>query len=128
MDFDPSKLRFYMYGAHWCPVCRRMRERIMGAYGGDALVYYELEGNERNSALFSELHRMVGIGGIPTTAVFYNGKIIAVVEGAFEVKKVQEMVEEATREEGVLLFLDAGTYLVDEGDAERLGELFLVEE
>ncbi|WP_054839771.1 hypothetical protein [Thermococcus sp. JCM 11816] len=53
-----------------------------------ALVYYELEDNEKNRKLFSKLHEMTGVKGVPTTGVFYGGdELCAVVEGTFNVAR-----------------------------------------
>ncbi|WP_367883894.1 hypothetical protein [Thermococcus peptonophilus] len=43
---------------------------ILDSCGRDTLVYRELEGNERNSGLFSELHGILRIEKIPTRRRF----------------------------------------------------------
>lgn len=90
-------------------------------------MYYELEDNEKNRKLFSKLHEMTGVKGVPTTGVFYGGdELCAVVEGTFNVARAPEMIAEAMEEGGgVLLVLGSGKYLVGWADSRKLRELFL---
>ncbi|NJE76157.1 thioredoxin family protein [Thermococcus sp. ES12] len=124
-EVDDSRLSFYVYGAYWCPSCKKVKEGILENFGSGSMVYYELEGNEHNRRLFSELHEMTGISGIPVTGIFHEEKLYAVIEGAFDVSKTEEIIVEAEHSDGVLLFMGGKAYLVKGEDAKRLEEIFL---
>ncbi len=101
---DPHKIHFYMYGMKTCPHCHRMREEIPKVYGNDSLTYYELVDNEENQKLFREQYQYTGIDGVPAIAITYNGTLYAVLEGEFNVSAVPQLIEEAMKSNGVLLF------------------------
>ncbi len=107
-EIDPSKVVFYMYGAYWCPNCRDVKKGIAESFGTGSLVYYEIEGNNHNGKLFSELYSITGISGIPATAIFYDGHLYAVIEGTFNITKTGRVINEARKSDGVLLFTRGG--------------------
>ncbi len=124
-EIDPSKVVFYMYGAYWCPNCRDVKKGIAESFGTGSLVYYEIEGNNHNGKLFSELYSITGISGIPATAIFYDGHLYAVIEGTFNITRTGRIINEARKSDGVLLFTRGRVYLMKGKKAEKLQEIFL---
>lgn len=116
---DPDKIHFYMYGMKTCPHCQRMKEEIPKVYGEDSLTYYELVGNEENRQLFQEQYQYTGISGVPAIAITYNGTLYAILEGEFNVSAVPQLIEEAMKSNGVLLF-NGKWYIFPRNDTESM--------
>ncbi len=116
---DPDKIHFYMYGMKTCPHCHHMREEIPKIYGNDSLTYYEIVDNKENQELFQKIYEYTGITGVPAIAITYNGTLYAVLEGEFNVSAVPDLIEEAMKANGVLLF-NGKWYIFPRNDTKAL--------
>jgi glutaredoxin len=116
-----NEIHFYMYGLKTCPHCQHMHDLIPETYGEDSLTYYELLDNEENMQLFRELNKLTGIQGVPAIAITYKGNISAVFEGEFNVSAVPEIIYEAMKSNGTLLFVGGKGYLLPHGDPKAEG-------
>lgn len=124
--FDESKVHFYLYGMATCPHCQRMKKLIPETYGYDKFTYYELIGNDHNGQLLSKIAQMTGITGVPTIGIVYNGTLVAVIEGEFNVSATPDIVRVAFENNGTLLFVGGRTYLLPWNNTEAakaVGEL-----
>lgn len=110
--FDDSKVHFYMYGLSTCPHCRNMKQLIPEVYGSDKLTYYELNGNQYNIEAFSNISRLTGITGVPAIGIVYDGQLVAVIEGEFNISATPEIVKEAIDRNGTILIVGGVTYLI----------------
>jgi glutaredoxin len=110
--FDASKVHFYQYGVSTCPHCQRMKKLIPGTYGYDKFTYYELNGNDHNRALFANISRLTGITGVPAIGITYNGTLVAVIEGEFNVSATPKLVETAFEHNGTILVVGGKAYLL----------------
>jgi glutaredoxin len=110
--FDASKVHFYMYGMATCPHCQRMKKLIPETYGYDKFTYYELVNNDRNDRIFRNISRLTGITGVPAIGITYNGTLVAVIEGEFNVSATPEIVETAFEHNGTLLLVGGKAYLL----------------
>ena len=111
-QIDPTKVHFYMYGSKFCPHCRKMKEEIPKAYGEDSLTYYELVDNEGNQALFSAQYQYTGIAGVPAIGIAYDGKLVAIVEGEYNVSATPEIIKAAMDNGGLILVTGGKAYLI----------------
>lgn len=118
--FDESKVHFYMYGMSTCPHCRRMKQLIPEAYGMDRFTYYELNGNQHNGRVFGNISRLTGITGVPAIGIVYDGQLVAVIEGEYNVSATPEIVRAAVENNGTLLFVGGRTYLLPHNSTESL--------
>ncbi|NJE07735.1 thioredoxin [Thermococcus sp. M39] len=123
-EIDITKLHFYMFGAAGCPHCGRMKKLLPEIFGKDKFTYYELQGNEHNTQLFSELYDTLGITGVPVIGIFYDGHLVAVIEGEIPdpAKNVPLIVNTALKENGVLFIADR-TYLIPSNQTEIIKKL-----
>ncbi len=123
-QIDVSKLHFYMFGLATCPHCKKMKQLLPEAFGKNSLTYYELQGNDHNSNLFSELYSMLGVTGVPVIGIFYDNRLVAIVEGEIPEpsKNVPIIVETAIKEKGVLFIADK-TYLIPLNQTETIKKL-----
>ena len=110
--FDPSLVHFYLYGAKTCPHCRHMKEVIPETYGADKFTYYELVGNRHNDEVLNNISRLIGVTGVPVIGITYNGTLVAVIEGEYKVSATPEIVETALKNNGTLLLLASGNYIL----------------
>lgn len=125
-QIDSSKVHFYMYGASYCPHCRKMKEEIPKLFGKDSLTYYELVGNEENSKLFSELYQLTGISGVPAIGIAYKGKLYAVIEGEFNVSATPLIIQDAQKNGGLILVVGGKAYLIkNQTHIQKLQTLFI---
>lgn len=130
-EFNPSDVHFYMYGMSTCPHCRHMKEAIPATYGPERFTYYELNGNRHNDAIFQNISRLTGITGVPAIGIMYNGSLVAVIEGEFNVSATPEIVKAAIEHNGTLLFVGGRGYILPHNDSrainvvEELTKLFL---
>ncbi len=114
--FDASKVHFYQYGVSTCPHCQRMKKLIPETYGLDKFTYYELNGNQHNDKIFDNISRLTGITGVPAIGITYNGTLVAVIEGEFNVSATPEIVKLAFNHNGTLLFVGGKTYILPWND------------
>ncbi|MBO8174886.1 MAG: glutaredoxin [Thermococcus sp.] len=121
-QIDITKLHFYMFGAAGCPHCGRMKEEIPKQFGKDKFTYYELQGNEHNQKLFSELYSILGVSGVPLIGIFYDNHLVAVIEGEYNVKSTPEIVQVALKENGVV-FISGKVYLIPSNHTEIIKKL-----
>jgi glutaredoxin len=110
--FDESKIHFYMYGVATCPHCQRMKKLIPETYGYDKFTYYELLNNDHNGEVFSKIARLIGITGVPTIGIVYNGTLVAIIEGEFNVSATPKIVMAAIENKGTILFVGGKTYIL----------------
>ncbi|WP_297092215.1 CGP-CTERM sorting domain-containing protein [Thermococcus sp.] len=111
-QIDPSKLHFYMYGLETCPHCQKMKEEIPKFYGENSLTYYELINNEENNKLFSAQYKYTGIAGVPAIGIAYDGKLVAIVEGEYNVSATPKIVQAALDNGGLILFTGGQAYII----------------
>ena len=123
-QIDLTKLHFYMFGAAGCPHCGRMKEEIPKHFGKDKFTYYELQGNDHNTQLFSELYNILGVTGVPVIGIFYDNHLVAVIEGEIPdpSRNVPLIVKTALEEDGVLFITDK-TYLIPSNKTEVINKL-----
>ena len=123
-QIDTTKLHFYMFGQAACPHCRDMKELLPKIFGEDKFTYYELQGNEHNSQLFSELYNILGVTGVPVIGIFYDNHIVAIVEGEIPdpAKNVPRIVSVAL-EEGGVVFISDKTYVIPSNQTEIIKKL-----
>ncbi len=114
--FDPSLVHFYVYGMKTCPHCGYMKKLISSTYGPDKLTYYELAGSDRNINVFSNISRLTGITGVPAIGIVYNGTLVAVIEGAYNVSATPEIIKAAIENNGMLLFVGGRAYILPRND------------
>ena len=100
-----NEIHFYMYGLKTCPHCRHMHEWIPKEYGNSSLTYYELLNNETNMKLFAQISKLTGINGVPAIAITYNGSLMAIMEGEFNVTATPQIIHAAMVNNGTLLFV-----------------------
>jgi len=118
--FDKSSVHFYMYGLATCPHCRHMKELIPAEYGYSSFTYYELLNNKHNDALFRNLSSLTGITGVPAIGIVYNGTLVAVIEGEYNVSATPEIVKAAVKSNGTLLFVGGKTYILPHNSTESM--------
>jgi len=118
--FDPSLVHFYMYGAKTCPHCRHMKELIPATYGSDKFTYYELTGNNHNINVFGNISRLTGITGVPAIGIVYNGTLVAVIEGEYNVSATPEIIKAAIENNGMLLFVGGRAYILPRNETEAM--------
>ncbi|WP_297489308.1 CGP-CTERM sorting domain-containing protein [Thermococcus sp.] len=118
--FDKSSVHFYMYGLATCPHCRHMKELIPAEYGYGSFTYYELLNNKHNDALFRNLSSLTGITGVPAIGIVYNGTLVAVIEGEYNVSATPEIVKAALKNNGTLLFVGGRTYILPHNSTESM--------
>ncbi|WP_297520412.1 glutaredoxin [Thermococcus sp.] len=111
-----DEIHFYMYGLKTCPHCRHMHEWIPQEYGNSSLTYYELLNNETNDRLFEEISRLTGITGVPAIAITYNGTLMAIIEGEFNVTATPQIIHAAMTNNGTLLFVGGKGYIMPHND------------
>ncbi len=76
-----SKSYIVVYGSHLCPACMSLKKFL----GNEGLpyVFLDLVKNKKYASLFYELVSTVGLeAAVPTSAVIYEGRVVAVVQGA----------------------------------------------
>ncbi|ASJ02714.1 glutaredoxin [Thermococcus profundus] len=110
--FEKSKIHFYMYGMSTCPHCRHMKKLIPETYGYDRFTYYELNGNQHNGKVLTNISRLTGITGVPAIGIVYDGKLVGIIEGEYNVSATPEIVRIALQNNGTLLFVGGKTYLL----------------
>ncbi|EEB74387.1 CGP-CTERM sorting domain-containing protein [Thermococcus sp. AM4] len=118
--FDPSLVHFYMYGMKTCPHCRHMRELIPLTYGADKFTYYELVGNKHNDEVMNNISRLIGVTGVPVIGIVYNGSLVAVIEGEYNVSVTPQIVRDAIKHNGTLLLLASGNYILPHNDTKAM--------
>lgn len=128
-QIDITKLHFYMFGLATCPHCKNMKKLLPEIFGEDKLTYYELQGNDHNSQLFSELYNILGVTGVPVIGIFYDNHLVAIIEGEIPepAENVPLIVNTALRENGILFIADK-TYLIPSNQTEiikRLENIFI---
>ena len=111
-----DEIHFYMYGLKTCPHCRHMHEWIPQEYGNSSLTYYELLNNGTNDRLFEEISRLTGITGVPAIAITYNGTLMAIIEGEFNVTATPQIIHAAMTNNGTLLFVGGKAYIMPHSD------------
>ncbi|AHF80234.1 glutaredoxin [Thermococcus paralvinellae] len=123
-NIDITKLHFYMFGVSTCPHCGKMKQLLPEIFGKDKFTYYELQGNEHNTQLFSELYNILGVTGVPVIGIFYDNHLVAVIEGEIPdpAKNVPWLVNTALKENGVLFIADK-TYLFPSNQTETIKKL-----
>jgi len=126
-NIDPDKIHFYMYGAKTCPHCRKMKEEIPKAYGEDSFTYYELINNEENQALFGEQYKYTGIAGVPAIGIAYEGQLVAIVEGEYNVSATPKIIEAALENEGLILVMGGQAYIIKNESVIQKLQLIYVE-
>ncbi|ASJ00535.1 glutaredoxin [Thermococcus gorgonarius] len=130
-EFNESKVHFYMYGLSTCPHCRHMKQLIPEVYGSDKLTYYELNGNRHNMEVFENISHLTHITGVPAIGIVYDGQLVAVIEGEFNVSATPEIVKTAIDHNGTILIVGGVTYLIRHNTTEgvkltnELYELFV---
>ncbi|ASJ10840.1 hypothetical protein A3L12_05755 [Thermococcus sp. P6] len=123
---DPNRIHFYMYGMATCPHCKRMKEEIPEIYGENSLTYYELLNNDENERLFSAQYNYTGIAGVPAIGIAYDGKLVAIVEGEYNVSATPDIVRTALENNGLLLFVGGKAYIIkNETVTRKLQEIYV---
>ncbi|AFN03973.1 thioredoxin [Pyrococcus furiosus DSM 3638] len=117
---DKSKFHFYIYGVPTCPHCQKMKEVLPEYYGEGSTTFYDIGASQHNYNIYMNFSKLLGVRGVPLIGIFYNNTLYGVVEGEFPPEAAQEIVEKAIENNGVIILISSGTYLLPRNETKAI--------
>lgn len=81
-----------------------MKKFLIEHYGGESVDYLEASTKQEQ---FKNLYLSTGISGVPVTAIYWNQRLVAVVEGERELTSdvVTKIARTADRDSSIIIFV-----------------------
>ncbi|BAA30230.1 thioredoxin fold domain-containing protein [Pyrococcus horikoshii] len=115
-----SEFHFYIFGLNTCPHCQRMKKLLPEYFGNSSLTFYEIREDKKAYNTYMKFVKTLGITGVPLIGIFYKDNLYAVVEGEIDPKVIPQLVKEAMKNNGVILIISQGQFLVPKNESKGL--------